>query len=158
MSQIHEALSKVRQEREKREGASGREASSGIYYSVLSVLLLFVAIISIWINIKTIGELESSRGSAQTVARHLDSQKKELLAMIHHWEEDAREKEARLAILTQEVREMKIVLAQIEDLKINNRLLLNKFIVLNDRIRAIEASGGSAKPAAEGEEGKGGER
>jgi hypothetical protein len=138
MSQIHEALSKVKQEREKQEGPLGRDASPGIHYAVISVLLLFVAISSVWINIKTLAELENSRGIAQTVARHLDDQKKELLAMSRYWQEDAREKEARLAGLKQEVREIKIAIVQIEDLKINNRLLLNKFIALNDQIRKIE--------------------
>ena len=140
MSQIHEALNKVKQEREKRGGPlSGqpRPMSLGINYAVISVLLLFVAIGSIWVNMKTLAELQNTRGISQTMAQHLDDQKKELLAMSRYWKQEAQEKKAQMASLQQEVQEIKIAFAKVEDLKTNNRLLLDKFIALNDKVQKL---------------------
>ncbi len=142
MSQIHEALNKVKQEREKRGPLSGqpRPISLGINYAVISVLLLFVAIGSIWVNMKTLAELQNTRGISQTMAQHLDDQKKELLAMSRYWKQEAQEKKAQMASLQQEVQEIKIAFAKVEDLKTNNRLLLDKFMALNEEVKRMKGS------------------
>ncbi len=141
MSKIHKALGRLNEERQNNQPPAPPRAPAGtsaaFNYTVISLLLFFVAIGSVLVNVKTLSELGNSRDMALMIAKHMDEQQSELKLVQAFIEKEQRQNETQIARLEGEVKELKLAFAKINDLRVDNKLLLEKFIDLNYRVRNI---------------------
>jgi septal ring factor EnvC (AmiA/AmiB activator) len=103
---------------------------------------------SVFVNFKTMAGLENAKTMSLDISRHMDEQKQELAAIRRYWmkAESARKDQRQQIIvlqkdlkgLTRNLEEAKSHLAKIEDLRVNDKLMLGKFIALNDKVKKIE--------------------
>lgn len=126
-----------------------KNGSSHFSYAALTAsLLVVVATGSIWVNFRTMGELKDTRALSAAMSAHIAQQNEELQVIRKNSkkEETARENlEKHIGGLGDELKKMranlenlKPAMAKIEDLKTNDKLMLEKFIALNDKVRKIE--------------------
>lgn len=140
MSKIHKALGRLNDERQNQRPPSPEKKagpSAALNYTVISLLLFFVAVGSVLVNIKTLSQLENSRDMALMMATHMDEQQGELKLVQAFLEKEQRQNEAQIARLEGEVKELKLAFAKINDLRVDNKLLLEKFIDLNYRVKQL---------------------
>ncbi|MBI5416060.1 MAG: hypothetical protein HZA29_04520 [Candidatus Omnitrophica bacterium] len=162
MSKLIDALNKVREAREGHPGAAISPVvlppapekrygppGPGISGAVPSVLLVIVAATSIVINVKTLTESRDVRETMSlSMARYMNEQKSELAAIregLTREETVKRSQKRQVVRLENELKDMrasvenlKSAAARIEDLKIDNKLLLEKFVALNDKVKKME--------------------
>ena len=168
MSKMFDALNRVKEERQRQlepapvapvlapERSSilpqKKNGSSHFSYAALTAsLLVVVATGSVWVNFKTMGELKNTRAMSATMSAHIAQQTEELQAIRKNSkkEETARGNlEKHIGGLDGELKKMranlenlKPAMAKIEDLKTNDKLLLEKFVALNDKVRKMETEG-----------------
>lgn len=164
MSKLVDALNQVKQERQRQSAPAPvapvlpaerssvlpqkRNGSSHFSYAALTAsLLVIVATGSVWVNFKTMGELKNTRTLSATMSAHISEQNDELQAIRQDWrkEEAARKnQEKHIAKLDGELKKMRLnledlkpAMAKIEDLKTNDKLLLEKFVALNDKVKKL---------------------
>lgn len=167
MSKIHDALAKVRDERQglsrpalvSSAGSPARSPVSsgdnknnlwriGIGYGTTAILLIVAVTGSVLVNFKTMAQLENAGAATLVLSRQMEGQKRELAAIRRYWmkaesvREDQREQiivlQKDLKGLKRNLEEAKFNLVRIEDLRVNDKLLLEKFIALNDRVKKME--------------------
>lgn len=117
-------------------------------YAITGTLLIVAVTGSVMVNFKTMAELENAKALALVLSRHMDEQKQELAAIRRHWESKEsvlRDQDGRISGLQKDLKslksnleETKAVMARIDEMKVNSKLMLEKFIALNDRVRKIE--------------------
>lgn len=140
MSRIHKELGRLNEERQNKQAPSPQRragVSAAFNYGVISLLLLFVAVGSVWVNVKTLSQIENSRGMALMMAKHMDEQQAELQLVRAFLEKEQRQNEAQIVEIKKEVVELKLAFAKISDLRVDNKLLLEKFIDLNYRVKQL---------------------
>ncbi|MBI5149426.1 MAG: hypothetical protein HZA28_01465 [Candidatus Omnitrophica bacterium] len=160
MSKLIDALNKVREAREEQAktvisaagpapAAGKRYGSPGLGGAIPSILLVIVAATSIVINVKTLTESRDVRETMSlSLAQYMSEQKSDLAAIREGLtrEEAAKKAQERQVVrLESELKQMRTGLenlksaaARIEDLKINNKLLLEKFVALNDKVKKLD--------------------
>lgn len=168
MSKLFDALNKVKEERQRRSApvwpspavspaASPalspvvRQDKSGpwrIGYALSAVLLVVAVTGSVLVNFKTMAQLENAGATTLILSKQMEGQKQELAAIRKYWmQAEAARKNQReqIAALQKNVKtlgknleEAKIGLTKVEDLRVNNKLMLEKFIALNDRVKKME--------------------
>lgn len=167
MSKLLDALNKVKEERQRQAGRvwappaaspalapAARHDTGGLWRvgCGLTAVLLVVAVAgSVLVNFKTMAQLENAGTMTLVLSTQMGEQKQELAAIHQYWmkAESARNAQRKqIAALEENVKalkknleEAKSGLAKIEDLKINNRLLLEKFVALNDKVKKMEQGG-----------------
>lgn len=161
MSRLIDALDKVQETRQHQSRTVIRPAISlpadsvkhdsfGTGGAIPSILLVIVAVVSVGVNIKTIVELNDMRQSmSSAMARYTGEQTKELAGLRESLErtEALKEKQGKQIVEMEEslknikasVETFKSAAAKIEDLKVNDKLLLEKFVALNDQVRKMNA-------------------
>lgn len=117
-------------------------------YAITGTLLIVAVTGSVMVNFKTMAELENAKSMALVLSRHMDEQKQELAAIRKFWEKEAtilQDQDGRISGVQKDIKnlrasleETKSILAKIDDMKVNSKLMLEKFIALNDRVREIE--------------------
>ena len=130
---------------------AARQDQSGLWrigYGLTAVLLVVAVAGSVFVNFKTMAGLENAKTMSLDISRHMDEQKQELAAIRRYWmkAESARKDQRQQIIvlqkglkgLTKNLEEAKSHLAKIEDLRVNDKLMLGKFIALNDKVKKIE--------------------
>ncbi len=130
---------------------AARQDQSGLWrigYGLTAVLLVVAVAGSVFVNFKTMAGLENAKTMSLDISRHMDEQKQELAAIRRYWmkAESARKDQRQQIIvlqkdlkgLTRNLEEAKSHLAKIEDLRVNDKLMLGKFIALNDKVKKIE--------------------
>ena len=159
MSKLFDALTKVKEERQRQTepvlasrtaSASPREQGGlwRIGYGLTAVLLVVAVTGSVLVNFKTMAQLENAGAMTLVLSKQMDAQKQELTA-IHRYgmkAESVRKDQRQQIIVLQKdlnglrknLEETKFHLTKIEDLRVNNKLLLEKFIALNDKVKKIE--------------------
>lgn len=142
MSKIHKELGRLNEERQNKQPPAPvpqrtAGASASVNYTVISLLLLFVAVGSVFVNVKTMSQLGSSREMALMMAKHMDEQQSELRLVQAFLEKEQRENETQIAKIEEEVKVLKLAFATINDLRVDNKLLLEKFIDLNYRVKQL---------------------
>lgn len=155
MSKLFEALNKVKEQRRKQSVPSPAAESVPVsvvqeqqaapripYYALTSALFVCVALASIGVNIKTLAELKYAREDMSvSLAQHFKEQKQELAALRQHLEQEQfarKNQEQYVERLEGEIRQAARALVKIEDLKLNDKLMLEKFIALNNQVKQIE--------------------
>ena len=166
MSRLWDTLNKVKEERQRQSGLGSPapvialtyssvspQDRSGLWrigYGLTAVLLVVAVTGSVLVNLRTMAELESAKTMAVVLSRHMDDQKQELAAIHQYWiktESARKDQRKQIAILEENVKnlkknleEAKFNLAKIEDLRVNDKLLLEKFIALNEKVKGLEAN------------------
>jgi hypothetical protein len=143
MSRIHKALGRLNEERQNKQAPSPQKkasVSAAFNYGVISLLLLFVAVGSVLVNIKTLSQIENSRDMALMMAKHMDEQQGELKLVRAFLEKEQRQNETQIVDIKKEVTELKLAFAKINDLRVDNKLLLEKFMDLNDRVKQLNTN------------------
>ena len=162
MSKLIDDLNKVKEAREGQRkavispvdpptAAAPQYRMPGISRAMPSILLVIVAVMSVTVNLKTITEIRGMRESMSfSMTQHMEGQKKELAALRESLERTEAVKERQrkqIAGMQESLKNMRANLetlqsaaAKIEDLKINNKLLLEKFVALNDKVKKISES------------------
>ncbi len=156
-----DALNKVKEERQRQSGhvlpspavspvisPVARHDQSGLWrigYGLTAVLLVVAVTGSVFVNFKTMAQLENAGAMTLVLSQHMDEQKQELVAIRQHWmnEESARKDQRKqigalqenVKSLKQTLDETRFSLARIDDLKVNDKLLLEKFVALNDKVK-----------------------
>ncbi|MBI5023788.1 MAG: hypothetical protein HZC18_02175 [Candidatus Omnitrophica bacterium] len=162
MSKLFDALNKVNEERQRQSGhvfsspavspalspvsCQGRSRSVG--YGLTAVLLVVAVTGSVLVNFKTMAQLENAGAMTLVLSRHMDEQKQELAAIRRYWikAESVREDQRQQIVVLQKdlkglkenLEEAKFHLAKIEDLRVNDKLLLEKFVALNDKVQQLD--------------------
>ncbi len=164
MSKLHDALTRLRAERQEHsrpapaapviaptypsDARPRKNRSWRIGYGLTAALLVVAVTGSVLVNIKTISQLENSGAMTLTLSKQMEEQKRELAAIHRYWmkaemvRKNQREQiialQKNVKTLSKNLEEAKSGLAKVEDLRINNKLMLEKFIVLNDRVKQME--------------------
>ncbi|OGX28980.1 MAG: hypothetical protein A2705_00655 [Omnitrophica WOR_2 bacterium RIFCSPHIGHO2_01_FULL_52_10] len=163
MSKLLDALNKVKEERQRQSGhvlsspavspalsPLAHQDQSGIWrigYGLTAVLLVVAVTGSVFVNFKTMAGLESAKTMSLALSRHMDEQKQELVAIRQHWmktESVRKDQREQIVVLQKDIKslkknlaEAKFHLAKIEDLRVNDKLLLEKFVALNDKVKKL---------------------
>lgn len=140
MSKIIEELTKLKKEREKQAfSANGPKKERTSRAAWWGILLLFIVITtgSVTVNVMTMADLGRSRADSLGLAGLMHENSAELKALREFIDTERRSYQQELARLNKDMEAMNLVAAKIEDMKINNKLLLEKFVSLNDKVRKI---------------------
>ena len=163
MSKLHDALQRVTEDRQRQSGpvspapvmapahsVVSRHDNGGLWrigYGLTAALLVVAVAGSLLVNFKTMAELENSKDMTLVLSRHMDDQKKELAAIRQYWakaESARKDQREQIIALQKNVRnlgknleEAKSNLAKIEDLKVNDKLMLEKFIALSEKVKEL---------------------
>ncbi len=166
MSKMVDALNKVKEERQRQSAVApmatvpsfapspvsprGKNGSSNISFALTATLLVIVASGSVLVNFKTMSELKNAKTTSVTMSGYIQEQSDQLQAIQQYLqkEELAQEKqktyvaklEGEVKGLKSNIKNLESSLTKIDDLKVNNKLLLEKFIALNDHVKELEAN------------------
>ncbi len=152
-----DALNKVKEKRQRQLAAPSfapspvsprtKNGSSNISFALIAALLVIVAAGSVSVNFKTMSELKNAKTASATISGYIQEQNDQLQTIQQYLqkEEFARKQQekyvaklqAEIKGLKSSVAELKSNLTKIDDLKINNKLLLDKFVALNDKVKKI---------------------
>ena len=168
MSKLFDALNKVKEERQRQSGhvfsspaaapalspafpPAAHQDKSGIWrigYGLTAVLLVVAVTGSVFVNFKTMAQLKNSGAMTLVLSKQIEEQRQELVVIHQYWvkAESARKDQREQIIVLQNgmkglkknLEEAKFNLAKIEDLRVNDKLMLEKFIALNDKVKKIE--------------------
>lgn len=140
MSKMIEELTKLKREREKQSlPVDGPKKKITFRAARWGMLLLFIVITtgSVTVNVMTMAELGRSRTDSLGLAGLLQENSAELKALREFIDTERRRHQQELARLNKDMGIMNLAVAKIEDMKINDKLLLEKFVSLNDKVRKI---------------------
>lgn len=143
MSKIVDALNKVKEERRRQTAPQILQSRAGTVVrrdirQILTVVLLAAVIFaSAAVNVYMIRQMGESRAGTGALAGLIQSQNQELRELREDLSRERRESQREVVRLKDEVQELKLASAQVEDLRVDNRLLLEKYIALNDQVRKI---------------------
>ncbi|GEM_PF-3228551 len=167
MSKLLDALNKVKEERQRQSGpglaplatspalspVSSRDNKSNLWrigYGLMAILLIVAVTGSVLVNFKTMAQLENAGTMTLVLSKQMEEQKQELAAIRKYWmkaesvRKDQREQivalQKNVKALSKNLDEAKFSLAKIEDLKVNDKLMLEKFIALNEKVKELEAN------------------
>ncbi len=164
MSKMLDALNKVKEERQRQAGSVPRSPAaspalppvarhnkSGLWpigYGILAILLIVTVTGSVLVNFKTMAQLENAGAMTLVLSGQMEEQKQELAAIRKHWtraESARKDQREQIIALQKNVKNLKqnlekanSSLAKVEDLRVNDKLMLEKFIALNNRVRRME--------------------
>lgn len=140
MSKMIEELTKLKREREKQSLPVDAPKKKMTFRAARwGIVLLFIVITagSVTVNVMTMAELGRSRTDSLDLADLLQENSAELKALREFIDTERRRHQQELARLNKDMEAMNLVAAKIEDMKINDKLLLEKFVSLNDKVRKI---------------------
>lgn len=159
MSKLLDALNKVKEERQRQStqvlssapSPAAHQDQSGLWRigCGLTAILLVVAVTgSVLVNFKTMSQLENAGAMTLILSKQMEEQKQELAAIRQYWmqaeavRKDQREQivalQKNVKTISKNLEEAKFNLTKIEDLRVNDKLMLEKFIALNDRVKKME--------------------
>lgn len=164
MSKLLDALNKVKEERQRQSGhvlyssavspvlsPVAHPDKSGLWrvgYGLTAVLLIVAVTGSVLVNFKTMSQLENAGAMTLILSKQMEEQKRELAAIRQYWmraeavRKDQREQivalQKNVKTISKNLEETKFNLTKIEDLRVNDKLMLEKFIALNDRVKKME--------------------
>src|SRR3989344_3303979 len=164
MSKLLDALNKVKEERQRQSGhvlsspavspalsPLAHQDQGGLWrigYGLTAVLLVVAVTGSIFVNFKTMAGLEGAKTMSLVLSRHMNEQKQELVAIRRYWmkaESVRKDQREQIVVLQKDIKNLKknleetrFQLTKIEDLRVNDKLMLEKFIALNDRVKKME--------------------
>lgn len=144
---VSPALSTVSPRSRPVQGRDNKNNLWRIGYGLTAVLLVVAVTGSVMVNFKTMAQLENAGAMTLILSRQMEEQKQELAAIRRYWmkaESVRKDQREQIIVLQQNVKslkknleEAKFHLARIDDLKVNDKLLLEKFVALNDKVKEL---------------------
>lgn len=109
---------------------------------VVCAVIFMVGLMSLSVSFKVVSELQKARKMDAVLLKNMSGQKEDIRHLEELISETALAKMTRLEQMVEELSDLEIhynlLKISVEDLKLSDRLLLEKYIGLNERMRKIE--------------------